>query len=158
MMAKPSPNPRRPRARYNSGISEVPFEIFESVGMLVIPEFRILNSDWLWQQRDCQSIEARHAVGLGPQRDPAGFGKALVGNAEQSLAVVSDGEPVALGAQAERMPLLRGHFQICAAELFAPAIDHPVEADVILQRIGAGDIVIVGVPQPHHDARGLIDL
>ena len=37
-------------------------------------------------------IEARHAVGLGPQRHAAGFGKGPVGHAEQLLAVIGDGE------------------------------------------------------------------
>jgi hypothetical protein len=48
--------------------------------------------------------------------------------------------------------------QIGALQLLALAANDAVEADIVFQRVGADDIIIVGVLQPHHDAAGLIDL
>ena len=42
--------------------------------------------------------------------------------------------------------------------MFAPALDDAIESDVILKRVGANHVVIVGVLEPHGDAPGLIDL
>src|ERR1700730_7567253 len=106
MMAKPSPNPRSPRARYSSEVSEVPFETLDSVGMLIID---VSENSTLWQGRDCHLIKACHAVGLGPKRNPARFHEGLVGYVEQGFAVIRDGKTLTLGAQAEQMPFVWGN-------------------------------------------------
>jgi hypothetical protein len=36
--------------------------------------------------------------------------------------------------------------------------DHPIEPHVVLQRVGAGDVVIIVVNETNGDATGLIDL
>src|ERR1700712_762603 len=58
----------------------------------------------LWQYRDLQPIEARHAVRLGPERHATSFGKGRVLHAEQFPAVIPDGETVTFGVQAQAMP------------------------------------------------------
>ena len=67
-------------------------------------------------------------------------------------------EALALRAEPELMPFVRRDFDVRAFELLARAFDHAVEADVVLQRIGAHDIVVVGIGEPHGDAAGLVDL
>src|SRR5882672_9345778 len=89
----------------------------------------------LRQRCDLHQIKARDAVGLGPQRNPARLSKGLVGHAEQRIAVIGDGEPLALGAKAECMPLVGGYLQIGASQLFTAAVDDAIEADVILERV-----------------------
>src|SRR5437899_3807936 len=100
MTAKPSPKPRKARAAYSSEISACPVEALGSVAISAIPAFP------LRQDGDLELIEARHAVGLGPQRHAAGLGKSLVRRAEQFFAIEGDSETLAFRAQAERMPFI----------------------------------------------------
>jgi hypothetical protein len=111
-----------------------------------------------WQCPDFDAIKARYAVGLGPERDLAGARDSPVGRGEQLLAVKRNCEPLTFRPEAELVPLVRSDPGVRAFELLAPALDHAVEADVVLQRIGAHHIVVVGIAEPDGDAAGLIDL
>ena len=55
------------------------------------------------------------------------------------------------------MPFVGGDLQIRALELLATALDHAIEAHIVLQRVGASDVVVVGIAKPHGNSRGLID-
>src|SRR5258705_9683408 len=46
-----------------------------------------------WQYPDFDAIEARYAVGLGPERDLAGARDGPVGSGEQFFAIKRDREP-----------------------------------------------------------------
>src|SRR5882672_3112714 len=78
------------------------------------------------QARDPDRIEARDAVCLGPERNPARFRKGPVGRAEQRLAVVRDREAVAFGTNPKRVPFVSCHLQIGAGQLFATSVDHAI--------------------------------
>ena len=82
----------------------------------------------------------------------------VFGGAEQHLAVIGDGDPLAFGAKAETVPFVGSHLQIGPSQLFAATVDDAIEADVILERVGARHIIVVGICEPHRDAAGLIDL
>ena len=43
------------------------------------------------------------------------------------------------------MPLVRGHLGVRACELLAAALDHAIEAHVVLERVGAYHVVVVGI-------------
>ena len=58
----------------------------------------------------------------------------------------------------ELMPLVCRDLDVCAFKLLAPALDHPVEANVVLKRVGTHDVVVVAIAEPYGDAAGLIDL
>src|ERR1700704_304495 len=62
------------------------------------------------------------------------------------------------GMQADGVPFIRCDPDIGGPQLLAPAIDHAIEADIVLKRVGAGDVVIVGILKPHRNASGLIAL
>ena len=49
-------------------------------------------------------------------------------------------------------------FKIGARDLLPSAIHDAVETDVVFERVGAGDVVVVSVGEPHRDASRLIDL
>src|SRR5262245_53140212 len=111
-----------------------------------------------WQRRDGDPVEPCHAVGLGPQRHLAWAGESRVVRAVERLAVVTDREEVALRAQAERVPFVRRDLDVDAGELLAAALHDAIEAHVVLERIGARDVVVVGIGQPYGDAAGAVDL
>ena len=111
----------------------------------------------LLERYDRDRIEVGHAVGLGPQRDPAGIRKGWVVGLKERLAVKRDGEAVSFRLQRQRVPLVRRHLGIGAGQLFAFAFDDPVKAHIVFKRIGPGYIVIIRRRQPHDDAAGLID-
>src|SRR3979411_1990764 len=50
------------------------------------------------------------------------------------------------------MPSLRRHLEIGAFDLLPAALDHAVEADIVLERIGAHHVIVVGISEPHCDA------
>src|SRR5260370_151603 len=112
----------------------------------------------LWQRPDFDAIKPRYTVGLGPERDLACAGKGAVGRGEQLLAVKRDREPLTLRPQAKLVPRVGRDLGVGAFDLLAPALDHAIEADVVLERIGAHDIIIIGVADPDGDSAGLIDL
>ncbi len=77
---------------------------------------------------------------------------------KEDLSVVAHREAVALGAQTKAVPLVGADLQICAFELFATSLDDPIEAHVVFERVGASDIIVVGVAKAERNAAGLIDL
>src|SRR5215831_11722390 len=109
-----------------------------------------------WCDRD--RIEVGDTVGLGPQRHLPGIGKGSVLRREQRLAVKGDGEPVAFGLEREGMPLVRRDLEIGARQLLPAPFDDLIEAHIVFERVGAGDIVIIGRLQTHRDAARLIYL
>src|SRR5260370_13501813 len=70
----------------------------------------------------------------------------------------SDREPFAFGTDTESVPVIRRDSEIGAFQLLAPALDHAIEAHVVLKRVGAHDVVVVGVAQAQRDSSRLIDL
>src|SRR5437899_12175708 len=101
-----------------------------------------------WQYPHFDAIEARYTVGLGPERDLAGARDCPVGSGEQLFAVKRDRESWTLRPQAELVPLIRRHLGVGAFDLGALALDHAIETDVVLERVGAHDVVVVGIAEP----------
>src|SRR5258708_22304664 len=112
----------------------------------------------LRQRDDLHLVEARDTVGLGEGGYPVGLAEGFIGDAEQRLAVIGDGELLAVVAKAETVPFVRRYPQIGPSQLFAAAVDDAIESDVILERVGAHHTVVVGIREPHRDAAGPIDL
>src|ERR1700730_9673197 len=118
-----------------------------------------------WQSPDFDAIKPRYTVGLGPERDLARAGKGAVGRGEQLLgvkrdreqlrAVKLDREPLTLRPQSEPVPLVGRDLGVGTFDLLAPALDHTIEADVVFERIGTHDIIVIGIADPDGDAAGL---
>src|SRR4029078_12714300 len=120
--------------------------------------FRPISCQPSRQRHNFDLIETGPAVGFGPQRNLSGASKGLVAGTVQRLAVKGDGEPVTLGPQAKGMPFVRRYLDVGAFELFALALDHAIESDVILQRVGAHDVIVVSIADTDCDTTCLIDL
>src|SRR5271165_1009720 len=69
--------------------------------------------------------------------------KGAVLRREQRFTVKADGKAVSLGLERQRMPLVRRHFGVGTGELFAFALDHPIEAHIVFKRIRPRDVVII---------------
>src|SRR6266478_5618908 len=105
-------------------------DVFGAAERLVIYPFPDCRHPYwsLWQRRNGHCIEARHAVGLGPERDPTRFREGLVDHAEQHLAVIGDGKPLTFGTQAKCMPL-RGGLILGDGPLGLPAFSGPSKGE-----------------------------
>src|ERR1700686_4259437 len=91
--------------------------------------------EWLWHRLQLDLIEAGDAVGLGPQREFARSRKRLILGGEQLLPVETYGEAVPVNPEAKGMPFIRGDPQVSACDLLPAALDHAIEADVVLHRV-----------------------
>src|SRR5882672_3442596 len=76
-------------------------DVFGAAERLVIYPFPDCRHPYrsLWQHRNGHCIEARHAVGLGPERDATRCREGLVDHAKQHLAIMRDVEPLTFGTQ-----------------------------------------------------------
>src|SRR5689334_290634 len=101
-------------------------------------------------------VEERHAVGLGPHADRARPRDMVVLELDAGRAVEGNADARAGEPDRERMPLPRGDGRRHILDRGAAAILRVVERDVVLERIGAGDVVVVAVLPTPDDAAGLI--
>src|SRR5262252_7985934 len=70
------------------------------------------------------------------------------------LAVVDHADLCSGEFYAERVPGIAGDGRVDVLERVAPSVRGVVERDVVLERVGARDVVVVAVlPAPHHSAR-----
>ena len=96
------------------------------------------------------------AVGLGPDPHPPGLGEGPIGRREQHAPIERYLEPVTHSPKRERLPSVARHPCIRTGELDPATIDNTIEPDIVLQRIGADDVVVPRVPVPDDQARRLI--
>src|SRR5258708_6503495 len=99
-------------------------------------------------------VEQRHAVRLGPHTDRARSGNVIVLRLDVLLAIQTHAHLPPGEIHAERMPGVAGNGRIDVLDRVAPAVARVVERHVVLERIGARDVVVVAVlPAPYHPAR-----
>src|SRR6266850_3934906 len=103
-------------------------------------------------------VEERHAVGLRPDADFARLSESLVLPFERGLAIEGDFEMIPLEVHAQSVPLVRGDFHFRAFLLSALAVDGVINRDVVFERVGARDIIIVRVLATPDDAARLVFL
>src|SRR5579872_52839 len=109
------------------------------------------------QRPDGDAVEIGDAVGLGPQRHFPAVSDGSVLGREELLAVEGDGETAAFGLEREAVPRAADDLEISPGELLALPLHHPVEADVVFERIGARDVIIVRRLQADDDPARLVD-
>jgi len=67
-------------------------------------------------------------------------------------------EVIALGDDAVRVPYAGGDLAAPARELLTLAVLDDVEAHVVLEGVGARDVVVVRAREPEHEAARAVDL
>src|SRR6266851_6372755 len=107
-----------------------------------------------WRRLISEIVERRHAVGFRPHADRTWTRDVAVVQLDIGFAIEQDADPGALELGAQRVPGIARHRRIDIFDRPATAALGVVERDVVLERIGARDIVVVAVlPAPHHAAR-----
>src|SRR5215472_13494988 len=109
-------------------------------------------------RRRGQVVELDDRIGLRPDAKLARLREGLVMGIDDLLSVEEDLEVVALRLHCQLVPFPRGHLPVPARELPAVALDHVVEADVVLERVRTGHVVVVGVLQAEDQATTLVTL
>src|SRR6266566_4218734 len=101
--------------------------------------------------RYTQIIEVRHRISFCPQSDLASIFERIVRCFDFLSAVVVTNDLVSDALHAQLMPFAGSDFEICACKLAAVSRDDVVEPVVILQSVGADDVIVVCVLQTKHE-------
>src|SRR5437660_1573086 len=103
-------------------------------------------------------VELDDGVGLGPDAELSGVLEAVVVRVDHLVAVEEDLNVVADHLHRQLVPHAGGDLAVPAIEADAAPLDHVVEVDVVLERVGARDVVVVLVLQAPDDSAALITL
>src|SRR4051812_17306775 len=99
-------------------------------------------------------VEGRHAVCLRPQADRARAADMDVLQVDVRLAIQRDADLRLRELDAQRMPHVARNRCIHVLKRVAPPVRRVIERDVVLERVGACDVVVVPVfPAPYDSAR-----
>src|SRR5262245_8201 len=116
----------------------------------------VRNSSLLRAVREI--IKDRHAVSLRPDADLAGILEGLIVPVERLLTVEAHGEVTPLELDPQRVPLVRGDFHVRSLLLGTAPVDRVIDRDVVFQRVGTGDVVVVRILGAPDQSAGLIFL
>lgn len=98
-----------------------------------------------------QIVEIGDGIGFRPESDVAG-GKSLVTQIKYPLLVKEDLDPTPLCDDVKGMPMPDIDNMIEVLEHMPDAFDDPVDADILLQRIGPRQVVVTIIGGPPHQA------
>ena len=115
------------------------------------------NSPQNLLRSDLQVIERSYGISLCPKTDFAGIFERIVAGLNLLVAVVIAGDLVAHYLYAQFVPFSRGDFQIGSRELATPTVHHVIEALIVLQSVGADDVVVVWVYQAKNKSCGSVN-
>src|SRR5690348_5850683 len=101
-------------------------------------------------------VEQGDAIGLGPYANFAGILESCVIPFQRFFAVVGHGEMAGLEIDTQSVPLAGGDFPVGSFLFRAAAVDGVVNGDVVFERIGARDVVVVGITGSPDQAAGAI--
>jgi hypothetical protein len=101
-------------------------------------------------------VKQSGAVGFGPDADFAGVFESVVFPGERFFAVKGDDEEMVFEINAERVPLAGGDFGVDAFLFRALALNCVIDGDVVLERIGAGYVVVIFILAAPYDAACLV--
>src|SRR5262245_5062189 len=108
----------------------------------------------LRQHAHLKSIESRHVVFLGPERDMAVLPACALKGGEQRLLVQGNREVVVIERHAQGVPAIRHDVGLRAIHTRGLAVREQDEVDALLEGVGADRVVAVRITQAHRKARG----
>ena len=103
-----------------------------------------------------KATEGGHAIGLGPDASTAGAGDMAVVQLDVALAVQRNRDMRSGKFDTQGVPRGRSHWRIDVLDGLTTATLDVVQRDVVLQRIGAGDVIVVGAFPAPDDAACLV--
>jgi len=99
-------------------------------------------------------VKRGNAVGLRPDPDAPRSRNVLVVSLDVDLAVERDANSLAGELHAQRVPLILRHRRVRILDRDPTSILRVIERDVVFQRVGPGDVIVVAVlPTPDDTAR-----
>src|SRR5215208_8338461 len=110
---------------------------------------------WLLGAVD-EVVEQGHTVSLGPHPDLARVLERFVTPVQRALAVQHHGEVIPLKIDAQGVPLISSDSHPRSLRFGTPPVDRVVDRHVVLERIGARDVIVIGIPGPPDQPAGLI--
>src|SRR5258708_9939699 len=105
--------------------------------------------------RDRQIVERNNTVGFRPQPNLAG-GKGPVVGIDQGLAIEVADDVVPFGDHSQSMPLVGGDLHFRILELYPLSIHHSVETEIVLERVGADNIVASWIAESEDQPHALV--
>src|SRR2546425_2477259 len=102
-------------------------------------------------------VEQRVRVGLGPYTDATGTTERGVVRVDPLRAVPVYLHMISLELGPQLVPVTRCHLPAPVGELDPASVPHVVEADVVLKRIRAREIIVVLILVAEYDAAGAVD-
>src|SRR5438876_10912728 len=69
-----------------------------------------------------------------------------------TLPVIRDGKLVLVCKQREAVPFSWNDIDVCGRELLEFSVHHAMKADVVLDRVRSGQVVVIGVGEASHHA------
>src|SRR6266581_4063587 len=114
----------------------------------------------VFSARGCRAVaevvEQRHAVRLGPDAHRARAGDMAVVHLDIGLAVEHHADLFSGELHPQRVPDVPGHRRVDVLDRVAPSVLRVVEGHVVLERVGARDVIVVAVLPAPHEASGLV--
>src|SRR6266699_4008288 len=108
-------------------------------------------------RRNVQVIERGNGIGFCPKTYFARILQGVVGSFDLFGPVIVAREFVAHGLHAKLMPDTGRHLEVCSCKLAPSSIDNVVQAVIVLQSVGADDVVIIRLLQTKDKPACLID-
>src|SRR2546425_1250743 len=108
--------------------------------------------------RDREVVEVDDTHGLGPQTELARLRERLVVGVDDLVAIEEYLEAVPVRLDRQVVPDATLHCAVPTGELDALAFHDVIEPDVVLERVGAGDVVVVRVLEAEDESTALVDL
>src|SRR6266849_1172799 len=118
----------------------------------------IIDFSPLLQRRRGQVVEINDRIRFGPEADSPWIREGFVLRIDYFLVVKEDLEVVAFGFHRQVVPDAAGDLAIPPREFSPVPFHHVVEANVVLERVGADDVIIVRVLEPEHESATLVHL
>src|SRR5260370_29250272 len=98
-------------------------------------------------RRNLQIIERGYGISLCPKAHFASIFECVVSGLNLFVAVVIAGDLVSRSLYTQFVPFPRGDLKVSSSELTAATVDYMIESVIILQGVGANDVIVVRIFQ-----------
>src|SRR5438445_4826157 len=105
-----------------------------------------------------QLVKRREAVSLGPEANSARSLDRSIIDVDEWPTIERDLDGISFNSYAEQLGLAGQNRNIDAGNLLPDTLYNMIQVDVIFQRIGTGNIIVVRVLDAKHQPSRLIDL
>src|SRR5262249_43989491 len=116
----------------------------------------VISRSFGWTRTVAEAVEDGHAVRLGPHADRARAGDVRVVELDVALAVERDRDARAAELAAQDVPPSLRDRSVDVLDRVPATVLRVVDRHVVLERVGARDIVVIAVLPAPHEPAGLV--